>query len=87
MLASYGMLAIPGLRGWEWIIILVIVILVFGVGRIGKLGGELGAGIRSFREGLKTNDTQEDAEVIEEVAAEEKPKKKKKKKAKEASAE
>jgi sec-independent protein translocase protein TatA len=37
----------------ELIIILVIVILLFGVGRIGKIAGELGGGIRSFREGLK----------------------------------
>lgn len=86
MLASYGMLAIPGLRGWEWIIILVIVLLVFGVGRIGKLGGELGSGIRAFREGLKTNDSQEEEEAVEEVV-EEKPKKKKKKKAETESAE
>ena len=34
-------------------IILVIVILLFGVGRIGKIAGELGSGIRSFREGMK----------------------------------
>ena len=47
---------ISGLKGWEWIIILVIVLLVFGVGRIGKLGGELGKSIRSFREGLKGDD-------------------------------
>ncbi|MBL8079101.1 MAG: twin-arginine translocase TatA/TatE family subunit [Anaerolineales bacterium] len=39
-------------RGAEWIIILVIVILVFGPGRIGKLAGELGKSIKSFREGL-----------------------------------
>ncbi len=36
----------------ELIIILVIVILLFGVGRIGKIAGELGSGIRSFKEGL-----------------------------------
>lgn len=36
----------------ELTIILVIVILLFGVGRIGKIAGELGHGIRSFREGL-----------------------------------
>jgi sec-independent protein translocase protein TatA len=41
------------LGGWEWVIILVIVILVFGVGRISKIGSELGRGIRSFREGLR----------------------------------
>jgi sec-independent protein translocase protein TatA len=34
------------------IIILVIVLLLFGVNRVGKIGGELGAGIREFRKGL-----------------------------------
>ncbi len=37
----------------ELLIILVIIILLFGVGRIGKVAGELGSGIRAFREGLK----------------------------------
>ena len=37
----------------ELLIILALVILLFGVGRIGKIAGELGKGIRSFREGLK----------------------------------
>lgn len=40
------------LRGWEWVIILVIVLLLFGVGRLGQLGAELGKGIRNFREAL-----------------------------------
>jgi sec-independent protein translocase protein TatA len=43
-------------RGGELIIILVIILLVFGVGRISKIGKELGSGIRSFREGLKGDD-------------------------------
>ena len=37
----------------ELLIILAIILLLFGVGRIGKIGGELGKGIRSFRDGLK----------------------------------
>jgi sec-independent protein translocase protein TatA len=37
----------------ELIIILLIVVLLFGVGRIGKIAGELGSGIRAFREGLR----------------------------------
>jgi sec-independent protein translocase protein TatA len=37
----------------ELTIILLIVILLFGPGRLGKVAGELGKGIRSFREGLK----------------------------------
>ncbi len=38
--------------GWEWIIILVIILLLFGPGRIGKIASELGRGIKSFRDGL-----------------------------------
>ncbi len=48
------MLGLP--RGAEWIVILIIVLLLFGPGRIGKIGGELGKGIKSFRDGLSTND-------------------------------
>jgi sec-independent protein translocase protein TatA len=38
--------------GWEWIIVLIIVLLLFGPGRIGKIAGELGKSIKAFREGL-----------------------------------
>jgi sec-independent protein translocase protein TatA len=46
----------------ELLIILVIIILLFGPGRIGKVAGELGKGIRSFREGLsgKEDDKKDD---------------------------
>ena len=40
----------------ELIIILIIVVLVFGVGRVGKLGGELGSAMREFRRGLSGED-------------------------------
>ncbi len=36
----------------ELLIILAVVTLLFGVGRIGKIAGELGSGIRAFKEGL-----------------------------------
>ena len=36
----------------ELLIILGIVVLLFGVGRIGKIAGELGSGLRAFRSGL-----------------------------------
>lgn len=54
--------------GWEILIVLAIVLLLFGVGRISKIGGELGSGIRSFRKGLKGDEetkTNEDAAVDE----------------------
>ena len=40
----------------ELIIILVIVLLLFGVGRISQVAKELGASIRAFREGLQGED-------------------------------
>lgn len=44
----------------ELVIILVIVLLLFGVGRIGKIAGEMGTGIRSFRQGLKGDDAKKE---------------------------
>jgi sec-independent protein translocase protein TatA len=46
----------------ELIIILVIVIVLFGVGRIGKIAGEMGSGIRAFRQGLRDDDDQKKTE-------------------------
>jgi sec-independent protein translocase protein TatA len=40
----------------ELIIILVIILLLFGPGRIGKIAGELGKGIRNFRDGIGGKD-------------------------------
>ena len=40
----------------ELIIILVIVVVLFGVGRIGKIAGEMGSGIRAFKDGLQGDD-------------------------------
>jgi len=39
----------------ELIIILVIVVLLFGPGRLSKIAGELGKGIKSFRENLNSD--------------------------------
>ncbi|MDZ7844683.1 MAG: twin-arginine translocase TatA/TatE family subunit [Anaerolineales bacterium] len=41
-----------GLGTPELIIILVVVVLLFGVGRISRVAGEMGKGIRAFKDGL-----------------------------------
>jgi sec-independent protein translocase protein TatA len=43
----------PTLGPTELIIILVIVVLIFGVNKIPKLGKGLGEGIRNFKDSLK----------------------------------
>ena len=45
----------------ELLIIVGIVVLIFGIGRISKLGGELGKGIRAFREGISAKDDEAQA--------------------------
>jgi sec-independent protein translocase protein TatA len=51
--------------GWfELLIILAVVILIFGPGRIGKVAGELGEGIRNFRQGI-SGDGEEAGEEAE----------------------
>lgn len=52
----------------ELLIILAVVLLVFGVGRIGKLGSELGKGVSSFRKGLREGQEEEADEVEEETS-------------------
>jgi sec-independent protein translocase protein TatA len=37
----------------ELLIILVIVLVLFGVGRVSRIGGELGSAIANFRRGLR----------------------------------
>jgi sec-independent protein translocase protein TatA len=39
----------PTLGPWELIVILVIVVIIFGAGRLSEVGGAMGKGIREFR--------------------------------------
>ena len=41
------------LRGWEWIIILVVILLLFGGKKIPELMKGLGKGVKSFKDGVK----------------------------------
>jgi sec-independent protein translocase protein TatA len=47
----------------ELIIILVIVLLLFGPGRIAKIAGELGRGIRSFKDSVSPDQEGESEEA------------------------
>ena len=41
---------------WHWLIVLVIVVLVFGTGKLKNMGKDLGGAIRGFKEGMKEGD-------------------------------
>lgn len=45
----------------ELLIVLVIVLVLFGVGRISKIAGEMGSGIRAFKDGLQGTETEKES--------------------------
>ena len=46
----------PGLGVGELVIILLIVVLVFGVGKLPQLGDALGRSVKNFKRGMNTNE-------------------------------
>ena len=46
----------PSLGPWELAIILLIVIIIFGVGKLPEIGGALGKGIKEFRQSAQDDD-------------------------------
>lgn len=44
---------IGGLRGWELIVIALLILLLFGANRIPKLMKGLGKGVHSFKQGME----------------------------------
>ncbi len=61
---------------WEIALIVVIILIVFGVGKLPQVGGAIGKGIRAFKKGQHGEE-----EEKEEEKEEKKPKKKPKRKA------
>ena len=62
---------------WEIALIVVIILIVFGVGKLPQVGGAIGKGLRSFRKGQK-GELVDDEDEEDEDEEEEKPKPKKK---------
>ena len=54
---------------WQIAIVALIVVLLFGRGKISGLMGELGSGITSFKKGLKAEPKEEEPKVIDKTDA------------------
>ncbi|WP_282608390.1 twin-arginine translocase TatA/TatE family subunit [Pelagibius sp. Alg239-R121] len=55
---------------WHWLIVLVVVLVLFGGGgKLSKLMGDAGSGIKAFKKGLK-EEGQKDTETAAEKAIE-----------------
>ncbi len=55
----------PHFNPVELLIVLLIVLVLFGGGRVGKLGGELGTALREFRRGLQSDEKPTDIPAAE----------------------
>ncbi|UIJ73585.1 twin-arginine translocase TatA/TatE family subunit [Aurantimonas sp. HBX-1] len=43
---------------WHWLIVLAVVLLLFGRGKIPELMGDVAKGIKSFKKGMSEEDTE-----------------------------
>jgi len=41
---------------WHWILVLVVVLLVFGAGKLPRVGNDLAKAIKGFKSGMKDDD-------------------------------
>lgn len=60
----------PQLGIGEWLIILVVVVIIFGVGRLPEVGSAMGKAIRGFKKSVSGDD---DKEPAQQTKVEDKP--------------
>ena len=41
---------------WHWLVVLAVIVLVFGTKKLRNLGGDLGAAVRGFKQGMKEDE-------------------------------
>ncbi len=56
---------------WHWLIVLVVVLLLFGRGKIPELMGDMAKGIRNFRKGMGEEEAETEANRTVEHRADE----------------
>lgn len=58
---------------WHWLVVLVIVLVLFGRGRVADIMGEFGKGLNSFKRGMKDEDDEHPSRRIEGPSHDAKP--------------
>lgn len=61
--SEIGLGVMGAMSVWHWVIVLVLVMLLFGRGRISGLMADLAGGIKSFRKNLSDDDLAEPARI------------------------
>ena len=64
---------VGGISGWQLLILLLIVVLVFGTKRLRNIGGDLGSAVKGFRKGMEEDPDAAKADAQEQLAADPEP--------------
>ena len=57
---------------WHWLIVLVVVLLLFGRGKIPELMGDVAKGIKSFKKGMGDEEPAPETKIVESKSEENK---------------
>ena len=49
-----------GFSLWHWLVVIILVLLLFGRGRISDMMGDIGKGLKSFKQGMAEDDKVDD---------------------------
>ncbi|HVX77265.1 MAG TPA: twin-arginine translocase TatA/TatE family subunit [Bradyrhizobium sp.] len=52
---------------WHWIVVIAVVLLLFGRGKISDLMGDVAQGIKAFKKGMQDDDTAEKPEPVKSI--------------------
>ena len=63
-----------GISIWQIVLVLVIILILFGAGKIPRVMGDVAKGIKSFKAGMKEGENEEIEATAEEVESSKKAK-------------
>ena len=63
-----------GISIWQIVLVLVIILILFGAGKIPRVMGDVAKGIKSFKAGMKEGENEEIEATAEEVVSSKKAK-------------
>ncbi len=49
---------------WQVVLILLIVLIIFGAGKLPRVMGDVAKGVRNFKSGLKEDEPEDEAKVL-----------------------
>lgn len=52
---------------WHWIVVIAVVLLLFGRGKISDLMGDVANGIKAFKKGMKEDEAEKPAEPVKTI--------------------